>query len=85
MHYRDVGKHNVAALNRMESMKNLSRLRQAAGLTQHALGEIAKVPRSKIANVETGRAEFTDTEAERIRIALGKEVRENFKAISQSL
>ena len=66
-------------------MKNLPKLRRTACLTQHALGEIAKVSRAKIANVETGRAEFTAAEAQRILAVLGKAISENAKLVNQSL
>lgn len=65
-------------------MDNLPKLRRAAGLTQHALGRKAKVPRSKIANVETARAMFTDAERGRVLAVLAESISENTKIVNQS-
>jgi predicted transcriptional regulator len=49
---------------------NLTKLRRVAGMTQFTLSKRARVPRSKIADVEAGRAEFNQCELDRIINAL---------------
>jgi predicted transcriptional regulator len=66
-------------------MKSLSKLRRAAGLTQHALGVRAKVPRSKIANVETDRATFTDDERRRVLTVLTGYAKQNIADFNASI
>lgn len=51
-------------------MKNLKKLRQEAGLTQHGLGALAKLPRWKIAHAEVGIVKLTPSEASAIRDVL---------------
>jgi hypothetical protein len=66
-------------------MDNLPKLRRAAGLTQHVLGRKAKVPRSKIANVETDRATFSDAERQRILAVLAAHIGQTVADLNASL
>jgi transcriptional regulator with XRE-family HTH domain len=66
-------------------MKNLPRFRRAGGLTQYDLGRKAKVGRSKISDVEIGRAEFTDAERSRILAVLAVHVGKTVEALNTSL
>jgi transcriptional regulator with XRE-family HTH domain len=66
-------------------MKNLPRLRRAAGLTQHALGRKARVGRSKISDVEIRRAEFTDAERGRILAVLADHIGKTVADLNASL
>lgn len=66
-------------------MKNLTRLRRAAGLTQYALARKARVGRSKISDVEIGRAVFTDAEHSRIVTTLALHVGKTVEALNASL
>lgn len=60
-------------------------LRRASGLTQFALAREARVPRSKIADVESGRGEYTPSESKRILTVLAVRIGKNFEALSGSL
>lgn len=66
-------------------MQNLSKYRGAAGLNQYRLGGEAKVGRSKIADVETGRAMFTPAERKRILKVLSTHIEENLKDLNKDL
>jgi transcriptional regulator with XRE-family HTH domain len=66
-------------------MENLPRLRRAGGLTQFALGRKARVGRSKISDVEIGRAEFTDVERSRVLAVLAVHVGRTVKDLNASL
>jgi len=66
-------------------LQNLSKYRRAAGLNQYELGGLAKVGRSKIANVETGRATFTAAERARIVKVLSIRIEQNVKDLNKDL
>jgi len=66
-------------------MKHLPRWRRSAALTQYALGRKAKVGRSKISDVEIGRAEFTDAERRRILAVLANCIGRNVADLNASL
>jgi len=66
-------------------MKNLPRLRRAAGLTQYALARKARVGRSKVSDVEIGRAEFTNFERARILAVLAACIGRTVADLSASL
>lgn len=57
-------------------MKKLKQQRRAVGLSQHALGHLARVSRARIAYAETGRTKLTEDELERIKGALALRARE---------
>ena len=59
--------------------------RRVAGLTQYALAREARVPRSKIADVESGRGEYTPAERKRILTVLAVRIGKNLEALSGSL
>jgi transcriptional regulator with XRE-family HTH domain len=65
-------------------MNEEKRLRRAAGLTQFALARKARVPKSKIADVETGRGQYTDAERDRVFAVLRQFIAENLKALVPS-
>ena len=64
-------------------MKNLATLRRAAGLTQYGLGRKARVGRSKISDVEIGRATFNDIEESRILLTLTKCIGANVAKLNE--
>ena len=64
-------------------MNKEKRLRRAASLTQFALARKAEVPRSKIADVENGRARYTNAERERILAVLVELIDANIAALSE--
>ena len=66
-------------------MKDLKKLRRAAGLTQFALNRKAKVARSKIADVESGRGTFTQAEGLRIKAVLADSIRENITSLDAAI
>jgi transcriptional regulator with XRE-family HTH domain len=66
-------------------MQNLPRLRQAAGLTQYALARKARVGRSKISDVEIGRAQFSDAERSRVIAIVAVQVGKTVEALNASL
>jgi transcriptional regulator with XRE-family HTH domain len=66
-------------------MPSWAKLRKAGALTQHRLGGLAKVGRSKIANVETGRAEFTPAERQRILAVLAVSIGQTVAELNTSL
>ena len=63
-------------------MRGIAIVRRASGLTQHALAREARIPRSKIADVEIGRASFTPEEQARVVAALGSAIRKNLEQIA---
>lgn len=63
-------------------MKEIAIIRRAAGLTQYALAREAQVPRSKVADVEIGRASFTSEEQVRVVAVLGSAIRKNLEQIA---
>lgn len=65
-------------------MKNMAQFRRTADLTQFELANLSKVPRAKIANVETGRVELTPAEARRIFAVLVKRIERNLAALNAS-
>ena len=66
-------------------MKKIARFRRSAGLTQFELSKSAGVARSKIANVETGRAVLTDAERQRILKVLVISIERNLKDLNAEL
>lgn len=66
-------------------MENLKKFRQMAGLTQFKLSRKARVSRSKIADAETGRAEFSEQEADRIIDALAAGLKASLVEINHLL
>jgi transcriptional regulator with XRE-family HTH domain len=60
-------------------------LRRAADLTQFALARTARVPRSKIADVETGRGQYTPAERRRILAVLAHRIGRNMAELHESL
>ena len=66
-------------------MRNLRKLRRVAGMTQYVLAKKARVSRSKVADVETDRAEFTDSEKRRVLTVLGAAIVKNAEEASASL
>ena len=66
-------------------MDNLSGWRRQAGYTQYELGKKTETPRSKIADVETGRAQFTPAERRRILAVLAVRIERNLKDLNAEL
>ena len=57
-------------------MEQLKRQRRYLGMTQHELAKVANVAPWKITFAETGRAELTADEIERVKVALAKQAAE---------
>lgn len=66
-------------------MRNLPTWRNQADLTQYELGKKTKIPRSRIADVETGRAVFTPAERARVLEVLGKRIEQNLKNLNAEI
>jgi predicted transcriptional regulator len=62
-------------------MNDEKRLRRASGLTQFALAREARVPKSKIADVETGRGTYTKDERKRVLAVLTEAIGANSRAL----
>jgi predicted transcriptional regulator len=68
--------------NETGSGKTISRRRRLVGLTQHALAKKSRVPVQKITFAETGRAELTPEELNRIWSALRVRAQKVFDAVA---
>lgn len=66
-------------------MKDLKKLRRAAGLSQFALARVANVPRWRIAYAETGSLDLDAVEVARIRAAVLETARRNTQRIESKL
>ncbi len=66
-------------------MADFKKLRRVAGLPQLILGRKARVSRSKIADVESGRGKFTDAERTRILAVLAESIGRNVADLNASL